>query len=76
MSYFGATGILVLDFWSYLLWVSKPEGSSLFACFPEANVMYIPQDPPLVLSIGSRMVGGGKKHEIYGAADWGHLFYD
>ena len=40
MSFFGATGTPVLDFWSRLLWVSKPEWVlpySLF-CGGECNV--------------------------------------
>ena len=52
MSFFGATGTPVLDFWWRFLWVSKPEWVlpySLF--FAEANVMYIPQDSPLVLHL-------------------------
>ena len=50
MSYFGATGTPVLDFWWRLLWVSKPE----WFCFihiAEVNVMYISWDPPLVLHV-------------------------
>ena len=50
MSFFGATGTPVLDFWWHILWVLKSEWVlpySLF--FAEANVMYIPWDPPLVL---------------------------
>ena len=43
MSFFGATGTPVLDFWWRLLWVFKARvGSALFAIFAEANVMYIP----------------------------------
>ena len=49
MSYFGATGTLVLDFWWRLFWVSKPNGFCLICIVTEANVMYIPQGPPLVL---------------------------
>ena len=50
--FFGATGTPVLDFWWRLLWVSKDRvGSALFAIFAEANVMYIPQDPPLLLHL-------------------------
>ena len=50
MSYFGATGTPVLDFWWRLLWVSKPEWFCLIR-IAEANVMYISWDPPLVLHI-------------------------
>ena len=39
----------VLDFWLRLLWVSKPEWVLPHSLFAEANVMYIPQDPHLVL---------------------------
>ena len=41
MSFFGATGTPVLDFWWRLLWVSKPEwvlSYSLFFCVGECNV--------------------------------------
>ena len=50
MSYFGATGTPVLDFWWRLLWVSKPEWFCLIR-IAEANIMYISWDPPLVLHI-------------------------
>ena len=50
MSYFGATGTPVLDFWWRLLWVSKPEWFCLIR-IAEANVMYISWDPPLVLHV-------------------------
>ena len=39
----------VLDFLWRLLWVSKPGGFCLIHFFVEANVMYIPWDPPLLL---------------------------
>ena len=48
MSFLGATGTPVSDFWWHLLWVSKPEWAALFT---EANVMYVPWDPPLVLHL-------------------------
>ena len=49
MSFFGATGTPVLDFWWRLLWVSKPEWvlPYLLFCRGECNVHS--QDPPLVL---------------------------
>ena len=50
MSYFGATGTPVLDFWWRLLWVLKPEWFCLIR-IAEANVMYISWDPPLVLHV-------------------------
>ena len=50
MSFFGATGTPVLDFWWRLLWVSKPEWAALFA-LRRRTVMYIPWDPPLVLHL-------------------------
>ena len=49
MSFFGATGTPVLDFWWCILWVLKPEWVLPYSLFVEANVMYIPQDPPMVL---------------------------
>ena len=51
MSFFGATGTPVLDFWWCLLWGSKPEWVLPYSLFVEANVMYIPQDPLLVLHL-------------------------
>ena len=50
MSYFGATGTPVVDFWWRLLWVSNPEWVLPYLHF-EANVMYIPWDLPLELHI-------------------------
>ena len=47
--FFVATGTPVLDFWLHLLWGSKPEWVLPYLLFVEANVMYIPWDPPLVL---------------------------
>ena len=47
--FLGATGTPGLDFWWHLLWVSKPEWVLSFSLFAKVNVMYIPQDPPLVL---------------------------
>ena len=47
MSFLGATGTPTLDFWWHLLWVSKPEWVLPYLLFAEANVMYIPRDPPL-----------------------------
>ena len=44
MSFFGATGTPVLDFWWRLLWGSKPEWVLPYSLFAEANVMYIPRD--------------------------------
>ena len=41
MSFFGATDTPVLDF--------KARVGCLIRIFAEANVIYIPQDPPLVL---------------------------
>ena len=49
VSFFGATGTPVLDFWWCLPWVSKPEWVLPYSLFVEANVMYIAWDPPLVL---------------------------
>ena len=49
MSFCGATGTPVFDFWLCLLWVSKPEWVLPYLLFAEANVMYIPRDSPLVL---------------------------
>ena len=49
--FFGATGTPVLDFWWRLLWVLKPESVLPYSIFEEVNVMYIPQDPPLVLHV-------------------------
>ena len=51
MSFFGATGTPVLNFWWCLLWVSKPEWVLPYSLFAEANVMYIPRDAPLVLHL-------------------------
>ena len=51
MSYFGATGTPLLDFWWCLLWVLKPEWVLPYSLFVEANVMYILQDPLLVLHL-------------------------
>ena len=51
MSFFGAAGTPVLDFWWRLLWGSKPEWVLPYSLFAEANVMYIPWDPPLVLHL-------------------------
>ena len=48
MSFFGATGTPVLDFWWCLLWFQSQSGFCLIR-IAEANVMYVPQDPPLVL---------------------------
>ena len=48
---FGATGTTVLDFWWRLLWDSKPGWFLPYLLFAEANVMYIPWDPPLVLNL-------------------------
>ena len=55
MSYFGATDTPVLDFWWYLLWVSKARVGCLI-CIAEANVMYVPWDPPLVLHIADLLM--------------------
>ena len=50
--FWGATGTPVLDFWWHFLWVLKPEWVLPYSLFAEANVIiYIPQDPPLVLYI-------------------------
>ena len=51
MSFFGATGTPVLDFWWHLLWGLKPEWVLPYSLFAEANVMYIPPDPPLGLHL-------------------------
>ena len=53
MSFLGATGTPVLDFWWRLLWVSTPEWVLPYSLFAEANVMYILRDPPLVLHIAN-----------------------
>ena len=49
VSYFEVTGTPVLDFCWHLLWISKPEWVLPYTFFAEVNVMYIPQDPPLML---------------------------
>ena len=50
--FFGATGTPVLDFLvTSPLGFKARVGSALFAIFAEANVMYIPQDSPLVLHL-------------------------
>ena len=51
MSFFGDTGTPVLDFWWRVLWGSKPEWALPYLLFAEANVMYIPWDPALVLHL-------------------------
>ena len=49
MSFFGATDTPVFDFWWRLFWGSKPEWVLPYSLFVEADVMYIPRDPCLVL---------------------------
>ena len=49
MSFLGATGTPVLDFWQYLLWVSSQSSFCLVCFFVEENVMHMSLDPPLVL---------------------------
>ena len=52
MSFFGATGTPVFGFLvTSPLGFKARVGSALFAIFAEANVMYIPQDSPLVLHL-------------------------
>ena len=51
MSFLGATGSPVLGCWLRLLCLSKPEWVLPYLLFAEANVMYIPRDPPLVLHV-------------------------
>ena len=50
---FWRTHVLIWGHWypcfGFLLWVSKPEWVLPYLLFAEANVMYIPWDPPLVL---------------------------
>ena len=54
MSCFDTTGTPVLDFWWRLLWVSSQSQLCLIFCLihiEEANVIYIPSDPPLMLYV-------------------------
>ena len=52
MSFFGATGTPCFGFLvTSPLGFKASVGSALFAIFAEANVMYIPQDSPLVLHL-------------------------
>ena len=61
MSFFGGHwypcfGFLVTS----LLGFKARVGSALFAIFAEVNVMYIPQDSPLVLHIADLLVAGAQ----------------
>ena len=46
---FGTTDTPVLDFWWRLLWGSEPERLLPYSLLAKMNVMYISQDPLLVL---------------------------
>ena len=51
MSFFGATDTPVLDFWWRLSSGFQSQSGFCLIRIVEANVMYIPRDPPLVLHV-------------------------
>ena len=60
-SFFGDIGYPCFGFLVTLpLGFKARVGSALFAIFVEANVMYIPQDPPLVLHMPMLLAAGAK----------------
>ena len=51
MSYFGATGAPVLGLWWRLLWIAMAKLVLVYLLFVEANIIYIPWGPPLMLHL-------------------------
>ena len=65
MSFFGATGTPVLGFLMTSPLGFKTSGSAFFV---EANVMYIPQDPPLVQHMLTSWHGQSPRQKTYQCA--------